>query len=82
MKVMEINLHMQEVKKELIDMVDRRFEAFMGLLIPGLGQMLQGRTGRGVGFLLGSILLLPAFGIGIIFYLWSIVDAYRFEEDE
>ena len=63
-------------------MVDRRFEAFMGLLIPGLGQLLQGRTARGIGFLLSSILLLPVFGLGIVFYIWSIVVAYRLEEDE
>ena len=58
---------------------ERIFEAFMSFLVPGLGQLLQGRTGRGIGFFFGSILLAPIL-IGIVLYVYGIVDAYRFEE--
>lgn len=61
---------------------ERIFEAFAGILIPGLGQLLQGRNMRFLGIFLGTLLLLPVFGLGLAVYLFGIVDAYRFEEEE
>ena len=59
---------------------ERIFEALASILLPGLGQMLQGRVWRGIGMLLLSVLLLPVL-VGVIFWIWSIVDAYKLPEE-
>ena len=62
-------------------MVEEKSEglaAVLSFLIPGIGQMYAGRTGRGVGFLLGFIVGIFALIIpGIIIWIWSIVDAMK-----
>ena len=59
-------------------------DAVASFLIVGLGQMLQGRVGRGLGMLvLAMFLAFISFPIGGLFALpvlvWSIVDAYKFK---
>jgi TM2 domain-containing membrane protein YozV len=51
----------------------------LSFLLPGLGQIYLGRIGRGLGFLIGAIVLaLLTFGIGgFIIWIWSIIDAYN-----
>lgn len=62
----------------------------LSLLIPGVGQMYMGKVGRGVGILLGVIILgaiggvTVIIGIGIviiivdvIIVIWQIIDAYN-----
>lgn len=52
--------------------------AILSLLLPGLGQIVKGQTGRGIlifiGFVVGLMLL---FIPGIIVYIWQVSDAYN-----
>jgi len=51
--------------------------AFASLVIPGLGQLLQGRLGMAI-FQFGLAVVLWFFMLGWIIHLWSILDAARF----
>ena len=52
--------------------------AIASLIIPGLGQLLQGRLLLGiVQFILAGVLWV--FLLGWIIHLWSVVDAARFK---
>ncbi len=52
--------------------------AIASLLIPGLGQLLQGRIGTALlHFVLGAILWF--FFLGWVAHLWSAVSAARYE---
>ena len=47
----------------------------LSLLIVGLGQMYNGRMGKGIAMLLGAIVLW-AILLGWIIQIWSVIDAY------
>ena len=57
----------------------------LSLLIMGVGQMYMGKVGRGIGILLGCIVLavigIVTMGVGyiilLIVYIWQIIDAYN-----
>lgn len=57
------------------------------LLIPGLGTILNGETGKGVGILagyvVGAILSIILIGLPIMFgfWIWGMVDAYKGAQD-
>ena len=52
--------------------------AIASLIIPGLGQLLQGRLLLGiVQFILAGVLWV--FLLGWIIHLWSVIDAARFK---
>lgn len=68
--------------------VDQKSEALaivLSVLIAGVGQMYLGKVGRGVGILIGLIILavigIVTLGIGyilgIILFIWQIIDAYN-----
>ncbi|MGA9994552.1 MAG: hypothetical protein WBP93_04010 [Pyrinomonadaceae bacterium] len=48
----------------------------LSMLLPGIGQFYNGDVGKGIGFMIGFFLLI-GFGIGIIFWIWAMIDAYR-----
>lgn len=58
--------------------IGRGWAAIASLLIVGLGQMLQGRVGRGLAWLLGGIVIgIITMGIGApIVWIAAAVDAY------
>lgn len=58
--------------------ISRGWAAVASLLIVGLGQMLQGRVGRGVAWLLGGIVIgIITMGIAAPFiWIGAAVDAY------
>lgn len=71
-------IYAQEIKKPGIS---RGWAAIASLLIVGLGQMLQGRVGRGLAWLLGSIVI-SIFTMGFaapVLWILSAVDAYMYE---
>ena len=47
----------------------------LSLLIVGLGQMYNGRIGKGIAMMLGAIVLW-AILLGWIIQIWSVIDAY------
>ncbi len=51
----------------------------LSFLFPGLGQIYVGKVGRGLAFLIGTIVLtIITFGIGgFIVWVWNIIDAYN-----
>lgn len=51
--------------------------ALASVLCPGLGQLVQGRLLAALGFFLASFGLLPLCGLGLVFYVWGIVNAAR-----
>ncbi len=51
--------------------------AFASLVVPGLGQLLQGRLGMTI-IMFGLAVVLWFFLLGWIIHLWSILDAARF----
>ena len=51
--------------------------AFASLVVPGLGQLLQGRLGMAI-FMFGLAVALWFILLGWIVHLWSILDAARF----
>lgn len=54
--------------------------ALASLLIPGLGQLLQGRMGAGfLHFVLAGVLWIVM--LGWVIHLWSVVDAARWSPD-
>ncbi|MGI0026612.1 MAG: hypothetical protein ACREAD_02075 [Nitrosopumilaceae archaeon] len=68
--------------------VDQKSEALaivLSVLIAGVGQMYLGKIGRGVGILIGLIILavigIVTLGVGyilaIILFIWQIIDAYN-----
>lgn len=65
-------------------MKDQKLAAILSLLFPGLGQLYNGETEKGILFLIsGAILCLIGFalffafiGTGIL-WLWSAADAYH-----
>lgn len=48
----------------------------LSLLIPGLGQIYNGDVGKGVAFMIGFLVLVWV-GIGIVFWIWAMIDAYQ-----
>jgi TM2 domain-containing membrane protein YozV len=53
------------------------FAAFCSLLVPGLGQLLQGRLlAAAIQFVLAAVLWLGL--LGWIVHIWSVIDAARF----
>jgi TM2 domain-containing membrane protein YozV len=58
---------------------DNVLATVLNLFVPGLGQMIQGRVGRGIGILAAFILLSWTVIGAIAIYIWAIVDAYKFE---
>ena len=58
--------------------ISRGWAAVASLLIVGLGQMLQGRVGRGVAWLIGGIVLSILTGgiIAPLIWIGAAVDAY------
>ncbi len=51
--------------------------AFASLLVPGLGQLLQGRLAMAV-FQFALAIVFWLFWLGWIIHLWSVLDAARF----
>lgn len=51
--------------------------AFASLVVPGLGQLLQGRLGMTI-IMFGLAVVLWFFLLGWVIHLWSILDAARF----
>jgi hypothetical protein len=51
--------------------------AIANVFVPGLGQLVQGRLLAALLFFLGTILLLACCGLGLVVYVWAIVDAAR-----
>ena len=58
---------------------DNILATVLNLFIPGLGQMIQGRVGRGIWILAGFILLSWTVIAPIVIYIWAIIDAYNFK---
>lgn len=59
-------------------------DAILSLLIPGLGQMFQGRIARGLVILILTVIFcITIIGviIGFIIWLWNIYDAYKYAKD-
>jgi len=58
----------------------RRKEPAVALLLsfflPGVGQIYNGDVGKGIAFLIGFWVLIWV-GIGIVFWIWAMVDAYQ-----
>jgi TM2 domain-containing membrane protein YozV len=48
----------------------------LSFLLPGLGQIYNGDVGKGIAFMLGFFVLIW-IGIGIAFWIWSMIDAYQ-----
>lgn len=48
----------------------------ISFLICGGGQMYNGQVGKGIGMLLGFIFTVWLFGLGLLFWIWSLIDAY------
>ncbi|UCH64088.1 MAG: hypothetical protein JSU77_06595 [Fidelibacterota bacterium] len=55
--------------------------AFASLVVPGLGQLLQGRLIIAI-FMFGLAVVLWFFLLGWIIHLWSVLDAARFRSKE
>lgn len=54
--------------------------ALCSFLIPGLGQLLQGRPGMGIlHFVLAGVLWIAM--LGWIIHLWSVLDAAKWEPE-
>ena len=51
--------------------------AIANIFVPGLGQLVQGRLLAALLFFLSTVLLLACCGLGLVFYVWAIVDAAR-----
>ena len=57
----------------------------LSVLILGVGQMYLGKVGRGIGILVGGIILgvigIATYGIGfiaaIILFIWQVIDSYN-----
>ena len=65
-------------------MKDQMVAAILSLLFPGLGQLYNGETEKGILFLItGTLLCLISFALfftlmgAVILWLWSVVDAYH-----
>lgn len=58
------------------------FAALASLVVPGLGQLLQGRPFKGLFHLvLAGVLWLVSFGmLGWVMHLWSAIEAARHRE--
>lgn len=48
----------------------------LSFLLPGLGQIYNGDVGKGIGFMIGFWVLIWV-GIGIVFWIWGMIDAYQ-----
>lgn len=48
----------------------------LSFLFPGLGQIYNGDVGKGIGFMIGFWILIWV-GIGLIFWVWGMIDAYQ-----
>lgn len=48
----------------------------LSFFICGAGQMYNGQVGKGILMLIGFVLTIWLFGLGLIIYIWSMVDAY------
>jgi TM2 domain-containing membrane protein YozV len=48
----------------------------LSFFICGAGQMYNGQVGKGILMLVGFALTIWFFGLGLIIYIWSMVDAY------
>jgi len=48
----------------------------LSLMLPGVGQIYNGDVGKGIAMMLGFWVLIW-FGIGIGFWIWSMIDAYQ-----
>ena len=48
----------------------------LSFLLPGLGQIYNGDVGKGIGFMIGFFVLIWV-GIGIVFWIWGMIDAYQ-----
>lgn len=70
-----------ESKENIEPKISRGWAAIASLLIVGLGQMLQGRVGRGVAWLLGGIIVgIVTMGIGApIVWIAAAIDAYMWK---
>lgn len=52
--------------------------AILSLFIPGLGQLVKGKIGRGILIFFATIIGYAFFVIpGLIIHIWQIVDAYN-----
>ncbi|MBK7874392.1 MAG: hypothetical protein IPJ77_01310 [Planctomycetes bacterium] len=51
--------------------------ALANVVVPGLGQLIQGRVLAAFLFFASSTLLMLCCGLGLVFYVWAIVDAAR-----
>ena len=49
---------------------------FLSFFLPGLGQIYNGDVGKGIGFMVGFWILIW-IGVGIIFWIWAMIDAYQ-----
>lgn len=48
----------------------------LSIFLPGVGQLYNGDVGKGIAMMLGFWILIW-FGIGIGFWIWSMIDAYQ-----
>lgn len=48
----------------------------LSFFLPGLGQIYNGDVGKGIGMMVGFWILIW-IGIGIVFWIWSMIDAYQ-----
>jgi TM2 domain-containing membrane protein YozV len=49
----------------------------LSFILPGVGQMYNGDVGKGIAFMICFLLLIAIFGIGLIFWVWAMIDAYQ-----
>jgi len=48
----------------------------LSFLLPGVGQIYNGDIGKGIAFMIGFWVLVW-IGIGIVFWIWAMIDAYK-----
>ncbi|HXI24479.1 MAG TPA: hypothetical protein VNG71_11500 [Pyrinomonadaceae bacterium] len=48
----------------------------LSFFLPGVGQIYNGDIGKGIAFMIGFWVLVW-IGIGIVFWIWAIIDAYQ-----
>ena len=59
---------------------DNLIPMVVNIFVPGVGQMIQGRVGRGIGILIAYILGIMCFVVpGVIVWIWAILDAKNFK---
>jgi hypothetical protein len=65
----------------LRDMSSKALSVFLSFLIPGLGQIYQGRVLCGIFFFMSTIIVsaITCGVLGPVFWIWGIIETWRYE---